>query len=261
MVSRPKLAVCISYFNNVKEIPRLLDPIVEHVDLIIAIDGKYPKFDWPTNLSTDGSTELLIEKYNAVVQVNKSPIEQIDKRNQYLEIAENANMDFVLVLDTDDYLHPDYQDWDLFYQQLADLPDSETLGNVWVWMSPLHVANWNMVTDNTWSQYTRIIRPSKIRYDVTHWTYCLKGDNTSFEVANQTLEGLRFDSDSRLRSKKYSKAGYKWAEEQMNEENARFQTPANKRKRFNFWTRQLHKALSVPGTKITYNSSNLDLEV
>lgn len=252
MAGKPRLAVCISYFNSVKELPRLLDPLVDHVDMIIGIDGRYPGFSWPSNISEDGSNELLTSKYGAFVEINKDPIQQIDKRNQYLEIADKAGMDFVLVLDTDDYLSrkKKYQNWDLFYDELAKMPDYENLANIWFWMSPLWRKNWNMVTDNTWSRYTRIIRPDKIRYEISHWTYVSKDNPNTFDMANIDIEGLRFNSNSTLRNEKYMKSGYDWAEKQMLEENKRFETPRAKRMKFNFWCRQIQKALMVEGTEI-----------
>lgn len=251
---KPKLAVGVSYFNSVKELPRLLNPIYKHVDLIIGIDGRYPLFDWKSNVSTDGSTELLLQKYNAVVEVNRDPVEQIDKRNQYLEIADKAGMDFLLVLDTDDYLSrkSQYQNWELFYQELADLPQEDNLANIYFWMSPKWVKNWNVVKDNSWVPYTRVIRPNKIRYRLSHWTYVLKDNPDWFEAANYTMKGLRFTANSVYRSKEYVQAGYKWAKKQMDEENKRFADPEFRRMKFSYQVRMIQKALktAIPGTVI-----------
>jgi hypothetical protein len=251
----PKVAVGISYFNNVRELPRLLDPIHKHVDLIIGIDGRYPLFKWPSNISTDGSTELLIEKYNAVVEVNKSPVEQIDKRNQYLEIADKADMDFVLVLDSDDYLHADYQDWATFYKQLEKLPKDERLANIWFWMNPAWQKNWNVVKDNEWREYTRIIRPKEIRYDITHWQYIDVNNPHVFDIPTRTIDGCRFNADSLLRTRKYKKAGYDWAYSQMLEENARMETPRAKRMRLNYWIRDIKKIIQNPNTKVILDNT------
>jgi glycosyltransferase involved in cell wall biosynthesis len=248
-----KLAVGLSYFNNVKEIPRLLDPIVKHVDLVIGVDGRYPLFKWPENLSTDGSTELLIEKYNAVVQVNKSPVEQIDKRNQYLEIADKAGMDFCLVLDSDDYLHPEYQDWTTFKKQLEKLEGN--LANMWSWISPLWIKNHNKVKNNTWKQYTRLIRPDKVRYDITHWTFTPRDNPVVFESAKETVDGIRITSDSTLRSKKYIKAGYSWAKQQILQENDRFDSPRAKRLNRNMAWIEIKKILKMPNTTVLVDNT------
>lgn len=244
-----KLAVCVAYFNNVKEIPRLLDPVYKHVDMVIAIDGKYPGFEWDGNLSTDGSTELLIEKYNAVVEINKSPVEQIDKRNQYLDIAESAGMDWVLVLDTDDYLHKKWQDWNRFYSELDKLKDDK-LANIYSWISPKWRKNWNLVEDNTWKLYTRLIRPDKVRYDVTHWTFSAKRDPTIFEMPRETVDGIRITSDSTLRTKKYMDAGFEWAKKQMVEEDIRFEEPRVKRMKYNYWIKEIKRVINMPNTII-----------
>jgi hypothetical protein len=254
---KPKLAVGISYFNNVKEIPRLLDPIYKNVDMIIAVDGRYPLFDYPTNVSTDGSTELLIEKYNAVVISNTEPIEQIAKRNQYLDAAAACDMDFLLVLDTDDYLRSDYTDWPRFYKELEALPENENLANMLFWMNPEHEDNWNNVKDNTWNPYVRIIRPKKVQYAVTHYNYVLRDNAEFFIYPDRTIEGLRFDSDSIFRTEEYKKKGYEWAKKQMDEENLRLESPENKRKNFQYWTTALHKALSNPGTEIISGEENI----
>jgi hypothetical protein len=251
----PKLALCLSYFNNVKEIPRLLDPIYKHVDMIIACDGRYPLFRWDSNISTDGSTELLIEKYNAIVEINKSPIEQIDKRNQYLEIADKAGVEFCLILDSDDYLHSEYQDWTRFYKQLEKLPKDERLANIWFWMNPNWTKNWNVVKDNEWREYTRIIRPSEIRYDITHWQYVDINNPVTFDMPKRVIDGCRFNADSLLRSKKYKKAGYNWAYEQMMQENARMETPRAKRMKLNYWINDIKRIINTPGTKVLQDNT------
>ena len=256
-MTKPRVALAVAYFNNVKELPRLLDPVKEHVDLIIGIDGKYPGFEWDGNLSNDGSTELLISKYNAVVEINKSPVEQIDKRNQYLEIADKAGMDWVLVLDTDDYLHKKWQDWNRFYKELEALPKEQKLANIYSWISPKWRKNWNLVEDNTWKLYTRLLRPAEVRYDITHWTYIAKEKATIFEMAETTIDGIRITSDSTLRTKKYMDAGFEWAKKQMVEENDRFEEPRAKRLKYNFWLKQIKRTLSMPNIKVLeYNTED-----
>lgn len=253
-----KLALAVSYFNSVKELPRLLNPIRDNIDMVIAIDGKYPLFKWPENKSTDGSTELLIEKYNAVVYQFDKPVEQIEKRNKYMEIADKAGMDLVLVLDADDYLHPApiNQRWNIFNEQLEAFNKSdELLANVWIYESKLHEKNWNSVADNKWIRYTRIMKPHRVRYDTTHYTYVDMDDPEYFIMPLQkAIDGCRFTTDSILREKKYVKAGYEWAEKQMIEENERMKRSG--RKRFNFWKKQMEKAMAsaIPGT-INYNTS------
>ena len=221
--------------------------------MVIGIDGRYPLFDWPHNKSTDGSTELLHNKYNAEIVQFREPVEQIDKRNKYLEIAEKEGMDYVLVLDTDDYVHPRYQKWDKLYQQLEKRSD-ELLFNMWFWESPLHEKNWNTVTDNAWHLYTRVIKPSQVRYVITHWTFIDRDHPELFILPEgEPLEHVRFDSDSTLRNKDYVKRGYVWAEKQMNEENDRMKRAG--RMRFNYWLTQLHKALAVPNTVVTMDNT------
>jgi len=251
LAGKPRLAVGLSYFNNIREIPRLLGPVYKHVDLVIGVDGRYPLFKWPSDTSTDGSTALLIEKYHAVVEINKSPVEQIDKRNQYMEIAEKAGMDFVIVLDTDEYLHPEYQNWQEFYKQLEELPDKEPFANMWAWIKPEWTKNHNTVKDNTWKLYTKILR-TDLRYNSTHWTYIRKDDPSQFVFGDKTIDGIRITADSLLRSKKYQKAGYKWAGEQILEENKRM-APHN-RQWINMLSKihreELSKILAMPNVKI-----------
>ncbi len=244
-----KLALAVSYFQSIHELDRLLEPIHKHVDLIIGIDGRYPKFKYNTNYSIDGSTELLKEKYGAITYTFSKPVEQIRKRNKYLEIAAKEKMDYVLVMDTDDYVHPDYQNWQLFKENIMEIPEHFYLGNVSFWISPLWKKNWNVVNDNTWHPYTRIIKPDKVMYDTVHWCFVKRDDTNCFVTAdNKVMEGVRFTSDSTLRTKDYIDRGYDWAKEQMEEENTRMRRAA--RKRFNYWLKQVEKAMAVPNTKI-----------
>ena len=85
-----KVAIGFSYFNCVQEIPRALDPLVDHVDYIIGVDGRYINYEdaQGRDYSNDGSTELQQERYpNKIVLDKCKPMFQPDKRQKYLDIA------------------------------------------------------------------------------------------------------------------------------------------------------------------------------
>jgi len=251
---KPKLAVGVSCFQSVHELPRLLNPIYKHVDQIYVIDGKYVGFEYPVEYSNDGTDDLL-KQYDNVVHI-KFTGTQIDKRNKYLEYAEKDNMDHLITLDSDDYLHQAkiYQKWDKLYKQFEKRKD-ELLMNMWFWLNPLWEKNWNVVQDNTWGLYTRVIKPSQVRYAITHWCFINVDEPDSFIMPeSRPLEHVRFNSDSTLRTKDYIKRGFDWAKWNTDEENERMNKAG--KMTFNYWKRQLDKAMSLPGTVVVDDQTN-----
>jgi hypothetical protein len=167
-------------------------------------------------------------------------------------------MDWVLVLDTDDYIHPApiNQRWDRFYEQLSNLPDDQLLANIFFYISEKWEKNWNLVKTNAWVRYTRILRPERIRYFMTHWQYIdVELPETFAMPPMKAIDGCRFTADSVLRDKKYVKAGFNWAVKQMEEENDRSNSPLYKRMRYNYWMRELKRSLDVPGTVVTLDNT------
>ncbi len=92
---------CIITYNDWPLIKNCVESIVDKVDSLVIIDGRYKDFpgkDWD---STDGTLEYIcgIDKADVISTIGYS---ELDKRNRYLE--ELSDGDIVLNLDADEVL-------------------------------------------------------------------------------------------------------------------------------------------------------------
>jgi len=212
-----KVALGYSYFNCVEEIERGLDPIYKQFDKIYCIDGRYINFEdkLGRDYSEDGSTELL-HKYPNTVFDKVKPSFQTDKRQRYLDLAGEDKMDYLVVWDSDDIIHPNprYQNWKKFWKQLKmyseRFPDYR-LFKMKCWIPS--VKEWrrayNVVDENIWNPYIRIHKdPGNMRYCLyCHYWWCPKDatdediilQKKGMYIADQTIDGVRFTTNSALR--------------------------------------------------------------
>src|SRR3990167_9387839 len=106
-----KIAIGYCYYNDLKSIQRGLPTLVNEVDLIFAVDGKFSLRDGP-DYSTDGSTEFLESFPNVIIE--KFVGMEHDKRQRYVELAVKNKVDVLIIIDSDEYISN--ADWDLFKQ-------------------------------------------------------------------------------------------------------------------------------------------------
>lgn len=97
-----KIAAGIISFDDERGLSRCLNSIHEHVDLMIVIDGKFKYFEDDHDISIDNSKEL-VESFSNAVYFCYPNLTEIDKRNKYLEIAGATNIEFLLVIDSDEF--------------------------------------------------------------------------------------------------------------------------------------------------------------
>jgi hypothetical protein len=129
-----KIAIGLVFYNKKLEIERLLSTIDKKgIDYILAIDGQYPflydlarKRDpfFSCPLSTDGSRELLTEfgeqqrkKYGMggiKVIIDNCVANEFTKRNRYLELCDYLQINYLLIVDSDEYFDQSQTNWNLF---------------------------------------------------------------------------------------------------------------------------------------------------
>jgi hypothetical protein len=115
-------AAGIVFFDDEKGLQRCLSSIHAYVDLIIAIDGKFKQFEDDHDLSIDNSREV-VESFPNSTYHCYSNLTEIEKRNKYLEIAGSKNIDFLLVIDSDEYAIIDINE---FSKNLAKIKEYKT---------------------------------------------------------------------------------------------------------------------------------------
>jgi hypothetical protein len=115
-------AAGIVFFDDEKGLQRCLSSIQSYVDLIIAIDGKFKHFDDDHDLSIDNSRKV-VESFPNAIYYSYPNLTEIDKRNKYLEIAGTKEIDFLLVIDSDEYAIIDANE---FSKNLAKIKEYKT---------------------------------------------------------------------------------------------------------------------------------------
>lgn len=248
-----KIGLAYSYLNAEKETPRALDPWYPHVDHIIAVDGKYKTPQSPAmrahptpDYSTDHSYHVLRKRYGKKLTHERFFGTQMEKRQRCLDIAGELGCDFMIVWDSDDYIHPDYQDWNRFNGQLESIMkywDDQVL-KMWAWIpdETLWSRQHNAVPSNYWMPYARVHKnPGEMRYVINHFTFTKK-DVTNEQInewdyahptepglqalqnphilqANMILDGIRITTDRTLRTADQLTFGDGWAWQNLHDEN------------------------------------------
>jgi len=248
-----KKAIGYSYYNAEKETPRSLDSWYPQVDYIIALDGRYKTPLSPamsrmklSDYSTDNTEHLLKTRYPDKIVHERLFATQIEKRQRYLDIAGELGCDYLIVWDSDDYIHPQYKEWDFFNKQLENelkFPNHR-IYDMWAWIPSVELwpQQHNEVPPNAWRQYTRIHKnPGTMRYAQTHWTFADKKvtdddinkflwahgetiENPYYIKSSTTIDGIRFTTDRILRSSRDLEFGDGWAYQNMHWEAYEYQT-------------------------------------
>lgn len=105
------LSVAVSTFNSLNELKRMIFSVQKHVKYIIVVDGKFKDFDYPSDLSTDGSREFL-QSFDNVILIDAPNLREVEKRQVYLDKTKELDVDLLLVMDSDEFV--ECEDWNLF---------------------------------------------------------------------------------------------------------------------------------------------------
>lgn len=185
-----KIGVGYCYYEDVESIRRGLPTFVNNVEFVFAIDGRFSLRNGP-DYSTDGSTEFL-EQYKNVI-IRKFVGMEHDKRQQYVELAKEYNVDVLLIIDSDEYVAE--ADWPLFRKNLETILGSEQ-----------NIHSVNFFTDGNINKYPRVwLRPHQIRYWNAHCMFEVNGNIVRSPKNTNTVEGILFKMDDDLRSIEYLK--------------------------------------------------------
>jgi hypothetical protein len=230
------LAIGISYFitnlRQLNELIRCLDSVYKHVYKIYLVNGRYKEFKHELDYSVEGTTQLLKERYPNVEVVNCCAT-QLVKRQIYLEMAGEDKCDYLLVMDSDDFVHPDFSDWTGFYKELEQVYDEEEmLYFLWFWISKDWQCSANPVVMETWQKYIRIHKnPGSQKYHMNHYTWRMKDDysvNLNSLLCKKTLGGIKLTCDSMYRDEDFLKRKADWEQSDYLQEQSRVWVALNK---------------------------------
>jgi hypothetical protein len=97
-----RIAAGIVSFDDERGLRRCMNSIHEFVDLMIVIDGKFKYFEDDHDISIDNSRDV-VESFSNSAYSCYPNLTEIEKRNKYLEFAGDKNIDFLLVIDSDEF--------------------------------------------------------------------------------------------------------------------------------------------------------------
>jgi len=251
-----KIAIGFSCYQSAEEIERSLTPWLPHISHVVAIDGRYQTPESPEmkkmnlpNYSTDETEEVLKKICGDKLIYEQFTASQMDKRQRYLDIAGDLHSDFLIVHDTDDFIHPDYQNWNKFNAQLEAVLKhwDDQIFKIWTWIPNeiIWSRQHNAVPSNYWMKYNRVHKdPGNQRYVLNHFTFTDKSitdkeindwefahpvepglaplENPLVLQSNIVLDGIRITTDRRLRTADQLAYGDGWAWQNMHEENWRW---------------------------------------
>jgi hypothetical protein len=114
------IAVGNIFYNDVVGLNRLLKSCWEHVDLIFCIDGPFRDYNKAklkkiSPISTDGSRDL-VGQYANTILLDAPYLLEHQKRQVYLDQCKKYNVDYLMIVDADEYFLPD-SNWSEFEEE------------------------------------------------------------------------------------------------------------------------------------------------
>ena len=117
----PLLVIC-SVFNDKDNIKRHLQSIPQYIHQE-TWDGRYKDFDYPCDLSDDGTREVVNTFYNAKL-IDAGNLTEVEKREKAWKSFDPNSYKFMMVIDSDEYFKGDWQDFlidlDEMYEKYYD---------------------------------------------------------------------------------------------------------------------------------------------
>lgn len=206
-----KVGAGIVFFEDARGLGRCLKSICPVVDIIIAIDGRFRDFEEIHDTSKDGSREV-VESFQNAKYYNFPNLTEIEKRNKYLELAQEHNLDFLIVIDSDEYA---VIDEDVFKTNLQAILvqkkyDESICGSVpevyGIKMYDEQFEKQNYIVERYNERL--LYKPGKLRYHQIHSNLIdICDTNRNFTTAKYTsiVDGITLYNDDRLRTPEYIK--------------------------------------------------------
>jgi hypothetical protein len=225
-IDKLKLAAGIIFYNDAKGLDRLLAGIANKVDLAICVDGRFQSGPSGPPLSNDGSRDIVLS-YGNTLLVDCPNASEYDKRSKYIEICEREKVDYLLILDTDEYVDPDYNDWDLFRKDLVYNAETKWFSKYNVFAVLIEVNSpdyektdrakpytvWQVDNKREYGYYPRVwYRPEQMEYNKgTHYLFHNKDPknklhNQETNAAIEIIQGVRFLHDHKHRDQNHQES-------------------------------------------------------
>jgi len=207
--NKRRIAAGIISFDDERGLQRCMDSIHEYVDLMIVIDGKFRYFEDDHEISSDNSRDV-VESFSNSVFCSYPNLTEIEKRNKYLEFAGDKNMDFLLVIDSDEFAVVNEMDFQLNLDKLRNSKinsgrrDGDNPDVYGVKIFEKHFEKPNFIRERYIERM--FYKPGKLRYQSIHCNL-VDTDNPSRNFTtgkySSELHGITLYNDDDLRTNHY----------------------------------------------------------
>ncbi|MHA1961704.1 MAG: hypothetical protein ACW99U_15895 [Candidatus Thorarchaeota archaeon] len=194
-----KWAAGIIFFDDGNSLDRCLDSIHEHMDVMFCIDGKFREYRADHSLSTDGSRDVVLSYPNSIL-IDAANSLQVEKRNKYLELAGEYDIEVMIHIDSDEYVVGDLR---RFKQCL------ESTLNI----GAVRPSIYNLIISTTRHKHTFTVsrpriyhKPELLRLlSIRHYTLydTTTRPPTSLRADSLTLHGIELHHDDSLREESW----------------------------------------------------------
>lgn len=118
MERKSGLSVELLFFNCLKNLQRSLPTYIDHVQEVIAVDGKHKMGENGFNLlSTDGSREYL-KSFDKVKLIDRPNDYEVEKRKLVKNLCTTTDL---IIIDSDEYIEGDWEKFFLSYERIKTL--------------------------------------------------------------------------------------------------------------------------------------------
>ncbi len=202
-----KVAAGVVFYNDKESLRRTLTSLCKpDIDIIFAIDGKFPNHPGNDELSTDGSREMIKRNFQDKAVLIDAPLPEYRKRQTYLDLCGQYNCDILLIIDSDEYIVDELSYWEYFRRELYDKivvegKEEHNIFNIKM-HSKISLAGGHLL--DLLVNYPRIwFKPYEMHYArARHFEFMDKNGNIQTgSEANATINSLRLKHDSELRTK------------------------------------------------------------
>jgi hypothetical protein len=165
-----KFASYTSVYANPQEFRRTLSSVADKVDLMIVHIGRYSGYDEKEILKSESDKVFDIAREYGCEIIISPAMSELDKRRMTPLIAKRKDVDFLLIIDSDEYLDKMESNWDRFRGNCIDIAVNKYHGQYNIFGIRVEDGNQTYrVMPRLWYQ------PEFVYYDNTH--YGLKSGN------------------------------------------------------------------------------------
>lgn len=196
-----KIGVGLCFYNDLESLKRGMPTYAPFVDYVFAIDGRFEYFKGDDYSSEE--TANYVRSYPNVIYERFIGMEH-DKRQRYVDLAVKHQCDFILIIDSDEYILT--ADWDLFKENVVKVSKLYPGNNFFGIMNKYTPDGFK---PEDYSPYPRLwARPQECEYWKAHCIFRNKsyGNPVRSSSGGPIVEGLKMAAGDNMRTPEYLKA-------------------------------------------------------